>query len=189
MGGLLFGVIDRGLERRGADLVGAKTPRCGVFSGRLRSARPTAKRGARAGASEQAEQASPSAPATSPQASLGLRRLFCCTNKSPLRFVSLRLLTAKGHARFAYSLASALITAHCRCQPFAGYRTARMGGLLFGVIDRGLERRGADLVGAKYRSAVFLADGCGAQDRLRSAEREQARLNKRSRRVLLPLPQ
>ena len=36
--------------------------------------------------------------------------------------------------------------------------------------------------------AVFSADGCAAQDRLRSAEREQSSLNKRSRRVLLPLP-
>jgi len=49
-----------------------------------------------------------------------LRRLFCFTNKSSLRFVPLRLLSAKGHARFACSLASALTTARCRYQPFAG---------------------------------------------------------------------
>ena len=58
--------------------------------------------------------------ATSSQASPGLRRLFCFTNKSSLRFVPLRLLSAKGHARFACSLASALTTALCRYQPFAG---------------------------------------------------------------------
>ncbi len=76
--------------------------------------------------------------ATSSQASLGLRRLFCFTSKSSLRFVPLRLLSAihaaslcysgrsrasrayHGHARFACSLASALTTARCRYQPFAG---------------------------------------------------------------------
>ena len=62
--------------------------------------------------------------ATSPQASLGLRRLFCFTDKPPRRLVPLRLLSAKGHARFACSLVNALTTALCRYQPFAGVPTA-----------------------------------------------------------------
>ena len=58
--------------------------------------------------------------ASSPQASLGLRRLFCFTNKSSLRFVPLRLLSAKGPARLVCSLVNALTTTRSRYQPFAG---------------------------------------------------------------------
>ena len=51
--------------------------------------------------------------ATSSQASLSLRRLFCCTNKSSRRFVPLLLLTAKDHARFACPLRCASLQ-RCR---------------------------------------------------------------------------
>jgi len=64
-----------------------------------------------------------------------------------------------------------------------------MGGFLFGVLIEDSNDAAPILSTQKHRGAVFLADGCAAQDRLRSAEREQTRLNKRSRRVLLPLPE
>ncbi len=63
--------------------------------------------------------------ATSPQASLGLRRLFCFTNKPPRRLVPLRLLSAKGHARILCSVVNALTTKISRTNLLRGVPAAR----------------------------------------------------------------
>ncbi len=80
----------------------------------------------------------PARRATSSRASLSSRRFFYFIRKPSHRLASPLLLSAihsaslcysgrsrasrayHGHARFACSLASALTTAHCRYQPFAG---------------------------------------------------------------------
>ncbi len=57
---------------------------------------------------------------TSSRTAYRSRRLFLL--KSHLSLIPSLLLSAKGHAPLTCSVASALTTVHCRCQPFAGKR-------------------------------------------------------------------
>ena len=68
---------------------------------------------------------SPASRTTSSRTSYRSRRRFLFQSKRHLSFTSSLLLSAKGHARLACSVASALATARCRYQPFAGYRVCR----------------------------------------------------------------
>ncbi len=90
-----------------------------VRAGSARSTAVTERSKVKSSAERKRETPTPQPPrspicrTTSSQASLGLRRLLCFTNKSSRRFVPLRFLSASDHACFVCSVVNALASTHC----------------------------------------------------------------------------
>ena len=93
------------------------TPQCGVPPAPGSAGKSQRQRGAQAGRRPRGESLSLRRVGAS---SVSLAPAFSLHDKSRSALTPLLLLSAKGSARLACSLASALTTARHRCQPFAG---------------------------------------------------------------------